>query len=75
MFNVINTNTDEILGTFNTAEEARFFAVDLEIDYMRKEFPNYEEENGVNYDEMPDYEILENSVYEVWKDGAEVSNY
>lgn len=46
-------------------QEAKWFAVDKVIRDLRKENPNKEEEMGICYDEMPDYEILTEAGIEV----------
>lgn len=46
-------------------QEAKWFAVDKAIRDLRKENPNKEEEMGICYDEMPDYEILTEAGIEV----------
>ena len=63
MYQVRNNN--ETVALFYSENEAKGFAVDKAIRDLRMKNPNYEKENDLCYDELPDYEILDEAGIEV----------
>lgn len=63
MYQVRKNN--ETIALFYSENEAKRFAVDKAIRDLRMENPNYEKENDLYYDELPDYEILDEAGIEV----------
>ena len=59
---------DETVALFYSENEAKGFAVDKAIRDLRMKNPNYEKENDLCYDELPDYEILDEAGIEVGED-------
>ena len=53
------------VALFSSEREAKWFAVDKALRDLRMEYPNYEEENKLCFDELPDYEILDEANIEV----------
>lgn len=53
------------VALFSSEREAKWFAVDKALRDLRMEYPNYEEENELCFDELPDYEILNEANIEV----------
>lgn len=64
-FKVVNTDTNEVIVAFDQEGDATRFAVSLEIKRLKKLNKNYEKDNGVKLEELPDFEILEESIYKV----------
>ncbi|HFV0034993.1 TPA: hypothetical protein ACGNDF_001519 [Streptococcus agalactiae] len=65
MYKVIDEDTNEVLGLFESRVDATNKACELEIAYQRKLFPTYEEESETDLEELPDYELLSDSIYRV----------
>lgn len=63
MYQVRKNN--ETIALFYSENEAKGFAVDKAIRDLRMKNPNYEKENDLCYDELPDYEILDEAGIEV----------
>jgi len=61
------------IAQFFLEQEANWFAVDKAIRDLREEKPCEEEEMGICYDEMPDYEILTEAGIEVVEEGELVA--
>ena len=56
---------NETVALFSSEKDAKWFAVDKALRDLRMEYPNYEEENELCFDELPDYEILDEAGIEV----------
>ena len=59
------TKHGKTIAQFFSEQEAKWFVVDKAIRDLREEKPCEEEEMGICYDEMPDYEILTEAGIEV----------
>jgi hypothetical protein len=62
---------DETVALFSSERDAKWFAVDKALRNLRMEYPNYEEENELCFDELPDYEILDEANIEVEETNAD----
>lgn len=56
---------NKTVALFSSEREAKWFAVDKALRNLRMEYPSYEEETELCFDELPDYEILDEANIEV----------
>ena len=64
-FKVVDTEKDEVIAAFDQESDATRFAVSLEIKRLREIDRNYEKNNDVKLEELPDFEILAESIYKI----------
>lgn len=64
-FRVVDTETSEVIAAFDQEGDATRFAVSLEIKRLKKLNRNYEKDNDVELEELPDFEILAESIYQI----------
>lgn len=67
MFAVINSLSNEVLKEFSQKTDAICYAVEREIALHRETYPDYEYEYETDLSQLPDSELLDNSIYEVKK--------
>lgn len=64
-FKVFDTEANEVIAAFDQESDATRFAVSLEIKRLRELDKDYEKDNDMNFEELPDFEILAESIYKV----------